>query len=97
MLADKIKNGIELTEGELRSLVFEYWSCVEPIQKITSIPGEDHRWQKEMQTILNVDGELYAIDWMAALTECQENDFWKQPYRVQERIRIIEQKEYIKI
>lgn len=50
---------------------------------VDEIEGNDHRWQKEIQTIIDADGQLYAIDWMRGLTECQENEFFEQPYRVE--------------
>ena len=35
-----------------------------------------------MTTVIEVAGRFFAIDWMAALTECQESDFWQQPREV---------------
>ena len=42
-----------------------------------------------MQTIIDVDGQLYAIDWMRGLTECQENEYLEQPYKVKKVERVI--------
>lgn len=29
-----------------------------------------------------IEGELWRIDWEMGLTECQDDEFWNQPYRV---------------
>ena len=31
---------------------------------VEEIEGDDHRWQREMKTIIDVDGQLYAFDRM---------------------------------
>lgn len=42
-----------------------------------------------MKTIIDVDGQLYAIDWMRGLTECQESEYWNQPYKVKKVEKVI--------
>lgn len=74
-LKNKILNGEKLSEKELQSILWNF-------EIIHEIEGCDHRWQKEMQTIFKINDQLYAIDWMRGLTECQENDFYDQPYKV---------------
>ena len=74
-IINKLKNGEELSECELRELC---WSDY----MVDEIKGDDHRWQREMTTIIDVNGQLYAIDWMCGLTEYQESEFWDQPYKV---------------
>lgn len=78
----KLKNGEELSEDEIRDLT---WSG----DSVDEIEGDDHRWQKEVQTIIDVDGQLYAIDWMRGLTECQEHGFYDQPYKVKKVEKVI--------
>ena len=56
---------------------------------VEEIEGDDHRWQREIRTIIDVDGQLYAIDWMRGLTECQENEFYDQPYKVKKVEKVI--------
>lgn len=74
-IINKLKNGEELSECELRELCgSDYW--------VEEIEGDDHRWQREIKTIIDVDGQLYAIDWMRGLTEYQESEFLDQPYKV---------------
>ena len=94
-LSDKFTNGEEFTESEIKSLVFGYHD--EPIQIIDEIEGDDHRWDREVKTIINVNGVLYAIEWRRALTETQENSFYNQPYKVIQRTKIIEVNEYVKV
>ena len=79
----KLKNGERLSEKEIRYLVWDSDGFIEEIE------GDDHRWQKEMQTIIDVDGQLYAIDWMRGLTECQENEYLEQPYKVKKVEKVI--------
>ena len=74
-IINKLKNGEELSEKEIKKLVDEG-------DFVDEIKGNDHRWQKEIQTIIDVDGQLYAVDWLMGLTECQENEFFNQPYKV---------------
>lgn len=79
----KLKNGERLSENEIKYLVWDSDGFIEEIE------GDDHRWQKEIQTIIDVDGQLYAIDWMRGLTECQENEYLYQPYKVKKVEKVI--------
>lgn len=67
-IINKLKNGEELSEKEIKKLVYEG-------DFVDEIKGNDHRWQKEIQTIIDVDGQLYAVDWLMGLTECQKTSF----------------------
>lgn len=80
---NKLKNGELLSENEIKHLVWDSDGFIEEIE------GDDHRWQKEMQTIIDIDGQLYAIDWMRGLTECQENEYLDQPYKVRKVEKVI--------
>lgn len=79
----KLKDGEKLSETEIKHLVWDSDGFIEEIE------GDDHRWQKEMKTIIDVDGQLYAIDWMRGLTECQENEYFYQPYKVKKVEKVI--------
>ena len=74
-IINKLKNGEALSECELRKLCWSNYV-------VEDIESDDHRWQREMTTIIDVDGQLYAIDWMRDLIEDQESEFWDQPYKV---------------
>ena len=78
----KLKDGEKLSESEIRELT---WNG----DYVDEIEGDDHRWQKEMQTIIDIDGQLYAIDWMRGLTECQEDEYLYQPYKVKKVEKVI--------
>ena len=78
----KLKNREELSEEEIRELV---WSGDE----VDEIEGDDGRWTRDIKTVIDVDGQLYAIDWSRGLTECQENSYWKQPYKVKKVEEVI--------
>lgn len=74
-LTKKIDNKEKLTEEEIECLLWEN-------KQVYEEAGDDHRWQREMFTVVEVDGRFFAIAWMKGLTENQENDFSEQPYEV---------------
>ena len=90
MLYKKIVDSEELTENELSELVSEFGKYVDEIE------GEKHRWYAETQTIIDVNGQLFAVDWEKGLTENQEHAFYKQPYRVKKVVKTVEVVKYIK-
>lgn len=57
---------------------------VEPVNcvRIDNINGDIGRWTQDVQTIIKVGEDLWAIDWERGLTAIQENLFYEQPYRV---------------
>ena len=71
----KLKNGEKLSEKEIESLV---WDSFQVYEK----EGENHRWQREMFTVVKVDEKFYGIRWMQGLTENQENSYEEQPFEV---------------
>ena len=83
-IINKLKNGEKLSECELRELCWSNYM-------VERIEGDDYRGQREIKTIIDVDGQLYAIDWMRGLTECQESEFLCQPYKVKKVEKIITQ------
>ena len=98
-IVEKIKTGKELTEDELEELAFnsDFRGELFSDNLIEVIKRDDTRWSKNMTTILEFDGELYAIDWRKGLTEQQENAFYKQPYRVRKTERVITITDYERI
>lgn len=87
-LLSKIEKG-ELTECEIRQLV---WDC----HQVDEIEGDEHRWQREISTIIEIGNRFFRIDWMRGLTEYQENEYWEQPYEVEPKEKTIVIKEWIK-
>lgn len=79
----KLENGEELSESEISNLTFEL-----PIEYEEE--GDNRRWSKSRLTVVDLLGNLYAIDWDEGLTENQENEFYNQPYKVR-----LEQEEII--
>lgn len=98
-IVEKIKTGKELTEDELEELAFnsDFRGELFSDNLIEVIKRDDTRWSKNMTTVLEFDGELYAIDWRKGLTEQQENAFYKQPYRVRKTERVITIADYERI
>lgn len=73
----KIKEHEDLTESEISDLLWDY-------EQVWEEEGEDHRWQREMSTVVKVGEYFIRIDWMSGLTEMQEDEFYEQPYFVKE-------------
>lgn len=89
----KINNNEKFTSEELQDIVYggfedENVSQLKPAYFVTVEKGEDHRWDKEMRTIYQLDGNYYAIPWRQGLTEHQEDSFWNQPYKVTKKIEV---------
>lgn len=84
----KLKSGAILSEGELKTLVYDG-------VEVDEIEGDSGRWHRSVQTIIDIDGELWEIDWDRGLTEYQENEFYNQPHRVVKREKQIIITEYV--
>ena len=67
----KLDSHTDLYPHEMADLMGRYGYNKDAV----TIDGEEHRWQKEKTTIINVDGRLIAIEWMRGLTEGQEDYF----------------------
>lgn len=75
IMVSKIDSGESLTDSELRTVVFE----TEEIERNT---GENRRWSRSVESIVEMCGRFFCVDWEEGLTECQENEFYNQPYEV---------------
>lgn len=75
IMLHKIQRGESLTESEIKTLVYEF-------DAIDEVYGEDGRWTRSVCTIISLQGHYIEIDWERGLTECQENEFYSQPYEV---------------
>lgn len=93
LMLDKILKGEKLTEKELRTLVTEY--------DVATEYGDDHRWTREAFTVVKLNDidrlcyRYFGIDWMKALTETGEDEFYNQPYEVKQVERIIVVKDWV--
>lgn len=97
----KLEDGEKLKEDELRVLACEVeFSKSDEFEQVAELDGNDHRWQREVSTIVKAHGRYWRIDWMKALTETSEDSFWDQPVEVRPVTRIIparEVTEYVQI
>ena len=75
----KMDAGEKFTEEELRNLRWE-----SELVEVTTTSGDKHRWHQEKTTIFKVGDRLFALNWMEGLTECQEDEYYDQPYEVEE-------------
>lgn len=58
-------------------------------RQIDEIEGERHRWTMDVTTVFECDGRAFAIDWSSGLTECQEDEFYNQPYEVRPQEEVV--------
>lgn len=100
-IIEKMYAGEELSEKELCYLATGYsrYCDTKPgeYEEIDLVEGDCGRWTQDMETIIQVGNDLWAILWNRGLTECQENEFWEQPYRVERKERVVTQVYYEKI
>ena len=83
-IENKIINGKKLTESELK------WCAWGEVGKyIDEKEGDSGRWTKDMSTIFEIDGQLYCINWEQGLTECQDNEYWEQPYKAKREEKVV--------
>lgn len=71
----KLLSGKTLSESEIKSLVFEY-------DEISKEYGENRRWSRSIDTVIEIQNHYFLIEWEEGLTENQENEFFNQPVEV---------------
>lgn len=89
LMLKKIDNKEDLTDEELRELVTGYDQETEY--------GDDHRWTREAFTVVKLCDRYFGIDWMKALTEMGEDEFYDQPYEVKQVEKVVVTKEWVPI
>ena len=97
----KLEDGERLEDEELQALAREVeFSSSDECEQVAVLEGDDHRWQREVSTIVRSHGRHWRIDWMRALTENSEDEFWEQPVEVKPVTRVIpahEVTEYVEV
>ncbi len=73
-LFEKVKQGQKLNEGELMYLTDGH--------EVDRIAMCKHRWQEEVMSIIECDGDYLALVWRSPYTELGEREFYEQPYFV---------------
>jgi len=79
IILSKIDKGEELTEDEL-STIRDY--------SIEDIEGDESRWSRDIESIIELCGRTFSLSWSRGLTECQENSFYNQPHEVEKKTTI---------
>lgn len=74
-IINKIKNKEKFTEQEIHELLWNF-------EQVWQEEGENRRWTRAVSTVIKVGEDFVRIDWEQGLTECQEDEFYKQPYLV---------------
>jgi len=89
---EKIRNNeLDFSEDEIESLI-DYGNYIDEFE------GDDHRWDREVTTIIELDGKLYAIEWRRGLTEMQDNNYFSPaPYQVEKKTKMVEVEYYERI
>lgn len=88
----RFDNGEEFDEEELREIVKEeIFNIVD-----TQSDNELHRWTRNVTTVFEVGGRLFALEWQQGLTEDCDDEFYNQPYEVEKKEKTIVVTEYVK-
>ena len=72
-LLNKIDSGEKLSERDLRDLL-EY--------EIQKDEGEGRRWSRSVDSLLEIGGRLFVLNWEQGLTENCDDGFFNQPVEV---------------
>ena len=75
-MLEKIDNGKQLNTEELCDLCHEY-------KIVDLIAGEDRRWFRSITCIVQLGDRFFSITYDKGLTECQENEYYNQPFEVE--------------
>lgn len=92
-IIEKLYAGKNLDEYERKCLAYGDGDLGE-YEWVDEVEYDSGRWSQNMETIFKVGDDLWAIPWRRGLTECQENEFWDQPYRVIKKTRVIAETYY---
>lgn len=76
IMVQKIDSHEDLTEDELRALVWEH-------NNVARIEGENRRWSRTVRSVIELCGRYFEVDWEQGLTENQDDQFFEQPYEVE--------------
>jgi len=77
-ILNKIDAGEKLTKGELREF---RWTGKE----ISTEYGENRRWSRSATSIVQIGERYFCLEWEEGLTECQENEYYEEPYEVEKK------------
>jgi hypothetical protein len=89
-LIEKFDSGIELTDEELED--FKWYSD-------NDVDGEQHRWTKDIESIVKYEDRIFSLTWQEGLTENCDDLFYDQPIEVKkiETTKTIRVYEYVPI
>ena len=92
-IIEKLYAGKNLDEYERKCLAYGDGNLGE-YEWVDEVRYDSGRWSQSMETIFQVGNDLWAVPWHRGLTECQEDEFWDQPYRVVKKTRVITETYY---
>lgn len=76
IMVAKIDNKEKLTENELSEIT---------AFAIEEDEGDESRWSRSISSVLEMCCRYFMLNWERGLTECQENEFYSQPYEVSKK------------
>ena len=92
-IVEKLYAGKKLDEYELKCLAYGDGDLGE-YEWVDEVGYDSCRWTQAMETIFKIGNDLWAVPWHRGLTECQEDEFWDQPYRVVKKTKVITETYY---
>lgn len=76
-IIEKLKNKEKFTESEIKEILWDF-------EQVWEEEGENRRWTRSVSTVIKVGEYFIMVNWEQGLTECQENEYWEQPYFVKQ-------------
>lgn len=74
---EDLKRGNMISEDDIKGLIM--WGRV-----VSTDEGEYYRWHRHITTVVEIDNEYYAIEWLRAVSRYgrEKNKYPYQPYKV---------------
>ena len=90
IILDKIENHLNLTEDELRTLVFEY-------EHESTESSDIYKNMRAVETIINLKDRFFCINWSQDIGDWGEHQFYNQPYEVEQLEKVVKTKYWVKV
>lgn len=87
VILDKIENCESITEREKEYCI---WNL-----SFTSETDPPLRWHTPTLSTFRIGDRLFQLEWNAGNTECQDHEYYCEPYEVEEKVVVIEKKVYV--
>lgn len=71
-ILSRIDKNNSFDEYEIREIINTY--------TVDQWEGEDHRWDREIYSIIQLKDRYFEIEWRRGLTEMQEDSYWTHQF-----------------